>query len=302
MAMLFCRIIGKFVFRFFWMNCINLGIRARIQKGGVEMDQNKNNKVKDFFRKEGFYLVLFVCLCVVATVAAFTIRKNYTAKEESKANNEFTLNVEDNTSEVDSNLSKQNAERVENDDEIALETENNNEEQEVAEQSEETALNETADATVDESEMVSNTNTNVQFSFPMEGEVAVSREFGKMVRTYADETRTEDVSRRGIDVNAAVGTEVLAVAEGKVEEVSSNTTDGTYVVISHANGLKTVYTNLGEDVNVAVGDIVVDGDVIGTVGNTSGIFTSKVCGDVLNVQVQDVNGKDVDPSAYFNFK
>ncbi len=40
------------------------------------MDQNKKNKVKDFFRKEGFYLVLLVCLCVVATVAAFTIRKN----------------------------------------------------------------------------------------------------------------------------------------------------------------------------------------------------------------------------------
>ena len=54
-----------------------------------------------------------------------------------------------------------------------------------------------------------------------------------------------------------------------------------------------------EDVKVAVGDVVSTGTEIGTVGNTSGIFTSKLCGDVLNVQVEDVNGKDVDPSAYF---
>lgn len=44
--------------------------------------------------------------------------------------------------------------------------------------------------------------------------------------------------------------------EGKVEEVSSNTTDGTYVVIAHANGLKTKYANLSEDVKVAAGDTV----------------------------------------------
>ena len=93
--------------------------------------------------------------------------------------------------------------------------------------------------------------------------------------------------------------EQKAAAEGKVEEVSSNTTDGTFVVIAHANGLKTKYANLSEDVKVAVGDVVSAGTEIGTVGNTSGIFTSKLCGDVLNVQVEDVNGKDVDPSAYF---
>ena len=56
------------------------------------MDQNKKNKVKDFFRKEGFYLVLLVCLCVVATIAAFTIKKNSVAKEQNKTSNELSLN------------------------------------------------------------------------------------------------------------------------------------------------------------------------------------------------------------------
>lgn len=277
------------------------------------MDQNKKNKVKDFFRKEGFYLVLFVCLCIVATVAAFTIRRNSVAKEQNKVNNELSLNeVEDNnSSETDSNFNKQNAERVENNDELANSNEESLSEPEVASvddevatnDQEEVAENQTTEITQEEvADVSAGTDTEVVLSLPIDGNVAISRDFGKMIRTYVDETRSEDTSRRGIDINAAVGTVVKSAAEGKVEEVSSNTTDGTYVVIAHANGLKTKYTNLSEEVKVAVGDVVSTGTEIGTVGNTSGIFTSKVCGDVLNVQVQDANGNDVDPSAYFDFK
>lgn len=277
------------------------------------MDQNKKNKVKDFFRKKGFYLVLLVCLCVVATVAAFTIKKNSVAKEQNNTSNELSLNdVQDsNSSEVDSNFNMQNAERVENNDELAEANDNEISQEEVTNEVD-NDTNDTNEAIVSENQnnseqeadvdVSAGTDSNIVLSLPIDGEVAISREFGKMVRTYSDETRSEDTSRRGIDINAAVGTTVKAAAEGKVEEVSSNTTDGTYVVIAHANGLKTKYANLSEDVKVAAGDTVSAGTEIGTVGNSSGIFTSKICGDVLNVQVQDANGKDVDPSAYFEMK
>ena len=277
------------------------------------MDQNKKNKVKDFFRKEGFYLVLLVCLCVVATVAAFTIKKNSVAKEQNNTSNELSLNdVQDsNSSEVDSNFNMQNAERVENNDELAEANDNEISQEEVTNEVD-NDTNDTNEAIVSENQnnseqeadvdVSAGTDSNIVLSLHIDGEVAISREFGKMVRTYSDETRSEDISRRGIDINAAVGTTVKAAAEGKVEEVSSNTTDGTYVVIAHANGLKTKYANLSEDVKVAAGDTVSAGTEIGTVGNSSGIFTSKICGDVLNVQVQDANGKDVDPSAYFEMK
>ena len=277
------------------------------------MDQNKKNKVKDFFRKEGFYLVLLVCLCVVATVAAFTIKKNSVANDQNNTSNELSLNdVQDrNSSEVDSNFNMQNAERVENNDELAEANDNEISQEEVTNEVD-NDTNDTNEAIVSENQnnseqeadvdVSAGTDSNIVLSLPIDGEVAISREFGKMVRTYSDETRSEDISRRGIDINAAVGTTVKAAAEGKVEEVSSNTTDGTYVVIAHANGLKTKYANLSEDVKVAAGDTVSAGTEIGTVGNSSGIFTSKICGDVLNVQVQDANGKDVDPSAYFEMK
>lgn len=270
---------------------------------------DKNNKVKDFFRKEGFYLVLFICLCIVATVAAFTIRKNYTAKEQNQSNNQFTLNTEESTTDESFDFSKkQNAERVENNDVIA---EENNQEPEVAESTDEVAE---VSGTEDEGEVaqveneydyvdVSAGTTEVMFALPIDVNAeAISRKFGTMVRTYEDESRTEDNTRRGIDLNAAAGTVVKAAAEGKVEEVSKNTTDGNYIVISHANGLKTKYANLSDEVYVAVGDTIEAGTEIGTVGNSSGIFTAQICGDVLNLQVQDANGNDVDPEAYFNFQ
>ena len=167
------------------------------------MDQNKKNKVKDFFRKEGFYLVLFVCLCIVATVAAFTIRKNSVAKEQNKVNNELSLNeVEDNnSSETDSNFNKQNAERVENNDELANSNEESLSEPEVASvddevatnDQEEVAENQTTEITQEEvADVSAGTDTEVVLSLPIDGNVAISREFGKMIRTYVDETRSED--------------------------------------------------------------------------------------------------------------
>ena len=74
------------------------------------MNKNKKDKVKDFFRKEGFYLVLFLCLCIIATVAVVTTKRNKSLEESNKAQNEFTLNIDD---KDNSEVKKQNAERVE---------------------------------------------------------------------------------------------------------------------------------------------------------------------------------------------
>ena len=83
--------------------------------------------------------------------------------------------------------------------------------------------------------------------------------------------------------------------------MGSNSEDGNYIVVAHANGLKTKYANLDPEVYVSEGDMVTEGQEIGIIGNSSLVFTSDICGDVLNLQVEDANGKSVDPSSYFNF-
>lgn len=242
------------------------------------MDQNNKNKVKNFFRKEGFYLVLFLCLCLIATVTVVTTRNKNVLKENENNGSEFTLNVDD---ESTSKTEKQNAERVENEEENLLAEEN----EEVVDENEE------------EVNVSSDTATEVIFNNPINGEV--SREY-----TYPrPQVMTDGTSRniRGIDVKAEVGTEVTAAAVGEVKEVSNKTEEGTYVVIAHANGLYTKYTNLAKDTRVNVGDRVTEETVIGTVGETSKIFTTSEFGEHLNIQVYDVNGKDLNPTSYFTF-
>ncbi|MBD7915788.1 M23 family metallopeptidase [Clostridium sp. Sa3CUN1] len=238
------------------------------------MNLNKKDKVKDFFRKDGFYLALFLCLCVIATVAIVTTKKNNSLEENNTAQNEFTLNIDE---QETSEAKKQNAERVEED-----------------------ITNELVEAEEEESDLnvSSGTNTEVIFSNPING--VISRGY-----TYPKpQLMSDGTSRniRGIDISAAIGSEINAAAVGEVKEVSSKVEEGNYVVIAHANGLYTKYTNLSNDIRVNVGDRVTEETVIGTVGNSSMIFTNDQFGEHVSIEVQDASGKDLDPTAYFTFK
>ncbi|MGL5378648.1 peptidoglycan DD-metalloendopeptidase family protein [Clostridium sp.] len=253
------------------------------------MDQNKKNKVKDFFRKEGFYLILFICLCVVATIAVVTTKNNNTKEQANNPEKEFTLNVDEkNTSEAQ----KQNADRVQG--EVEEEVAQAEVEEEVAT---ETATEDEV-AVEEDVNVAAGTTTEVKFINPVDGEIS-------RVYSYPQPKEMKDGTRRnirGIDIGAKVGTEVKAAAVGEVKEVSNKSEEGNYVVIAHANGINTKYCNLSDEILVKVGDKVTEETVIGAVGNSSKIFSNKEFGEHMNLQVQDSNGKDLDPTTYFTYK
>lgn len=243
------------------------------------MDQNRKNKVNDFFRKEGFYLILFLCLCVIATVAVVTTKNTKISEQSNGGKSEFTLNADE---KERSEIQKQNADRVEN---------SNIQENDLAQESQEVASNE------EDVDVSIGTNVEVKFSNPLDGLIA--REY-----TYPKPQNIGNgVSRniRGIDIKASVGTEVKAAAVGEVKEISNKSEEGNYVVIAHANGLYTKYCNLSKDISVNIGDKVTEETVIGTVGDSSIIFKNNEFGEHLNIQVQDSDGKDLDPTTYFTF-
>ena len=51
------------------------------------MDKNYKQRAKRFFKKEGFYIVLFLCICITATVATISFKKSNDLKETSKIEN-----------------------------------------------------------------------------------------------------------------------------------------------------------------------------------------------------------------------
>ncbi len=72
----------------------------------------------------------------------------------------------------------------------------------------------------------------------------------------------------GIDIAAKQGTSVKSSASGIVTmaEVDLYYTGGT-VIIDHGHGISAIYSHL-ETILVSIGDIIIQGDTIGTVGST----------------------------------
>jgi len=92
----------------------------------------------------------------------------------------------------------------------------------------------------------------------------------------------------GIDIGAPHGRNVFAADSGTVLTSTHNASFGNFIVISHGNGMTTLYAHLSTR-SVSVGDTVSRGQVIGRVGST-GIST----GPHLHFEVS-INGVRTNP-------
>ena len=96
---------------------------------------------------------------------------------------------------------------------------------------------------------------------------------------------------RGLDVAAPSGTPIKAAAGGTVTTAGWNNSYGYMVIISHGNGVQTVYAHCSQLLS-SVGQSVAQGQVIGKVGST-GYST----GPHLHFEIR-VNGVLQDPQNY----
>jgi len=71
----------------------------------------------------------------------------------------------------------------------------------------------------------------------------------------------------GLDIVAAPGFPIKAAMDGRVADVGYNTVFGNYVILTHADGLQTLYGHMTA-YSVAKGQRIAQGSVIGKVGST----------------------------------
>ena len=103
----------------------------------------------------------------------------------------------------------------------------------------------------------------------------------------------------GIDISAEEGTAVIAAASGIVENiVLDDKIDGSYITIVHANRVKTTYQFIDVNENLKVGDVVTQGDVIGTV--SAAIGSEFRLGPHLHFEII-IDSEAVDPELYLDF-
>lgn len=98
---------------------------------------------------------------------------------------------------------------------------------------------------------------------------------GKILREYAadqllySETMGDWRTHMGLDFAADIGTAVVAVADGTISDVFYDKLQGITVWIQHADGCTSRYANLDSLETVQKGQKVLQGDVIGAVGETA---------------------------------
>lgn len=120
---------------------------------------------------------------------------------------------------------------------------------------------------------------------PCPGYVGVTCEFG-----YSPITG----SHNGIDLGAGSGTPIYSAGPGTVTYVGWYGTGGNSVIVSHGNGVRTIYMHQSQTA-ASVGQSVDAGTLIGYVGST-GLST----GPHLHFQIE-INGTPVNPRNFFSF-
>jgi len=137
--------------------------------------------------------------------------------------------------------------------------------------------------------------TPIEFAVPVANST-ILKDYSNSALQYS-KTLNQWEAHKAIDFLAEEGTDVYAVLDGTITEVSYTYLMGNIVRLDVGNGLVVVYKSLASDVPVAVGDIVKQGDVIGKVGNTAKSEASD--GAHLHLETW-LNGVNVDPNEYLD--
>ena len=101
------------------------------------------------------------------------------------------------------------------------------------------------------------------------------------------------IQNTGIDYVSEKEFEVISILDGTVVEVKEDETVGNTIEIKHNDGYISIYQSLNK-VNVKKGDIITQGQVIGTSGTNE---LDKEIGNHLHFEIYN-NGQSINPETY----
>ncbi len=224
-------------------------------------DKTLFERVGDFMEGKGFYIVLLVCVTAIGFSSYFLFSSLFTTEPMMQESN--VASVAGNA-QVDVPAQKEKM---------------------PAKSQPKPVVKEEVEETPDEAEAS-------VYTRPVPGEV--SREFSLEVFAY-DATMGDWRVHTGVDIDAPLGTEVLAVTNGTVKAIEEDPLMGTMVIIDHGDGVESIYANLAPNPPVAVGDELTTGAIVGAVGDTA--IAESSMEPHLHFEMKK-DGKAVDPENY----
>jgi len=265
--------------------------------------ENNNDKRNDkrgkkgiyaFLDRQGFYIVLLLCVCIVGVTAFWVTTQE---PDNQYLTEENWRDEEDDYRRPDVTLVEENTEDIEDPDQVVMgnETKEPTNELKIEEKkiNENVSMDNEDDKPQDnKAEPSSNTAVVHNMIMPVEGEIGLPYSADKLVfHATLNQWRTH----KGLDIHAKEGTPVRTVLDGEVIEVITDRLMGIVITVQHDENLLTRYSNLSTGAMVSVGDFVEKGQVISAVGKTS--ITKTEEGPLLHFQVIN-DTKLVDPQLY----
>lgn len=230
------------------------------------MNRNPWTKLGDFVLGKGFYIVLFLCLAAIGISGYYMVRFAGGSQDPAQSvTGTPKVTLPDPVEQSQGEKPQEQQTQKEDPQPVKEPVE------------EETAAPET---TGDET---------VVYTWPVKGEVL--RGFSVETLAY-DQTMGDWRTHSGVDIAAEEGLKVLAPGKGEVTQVYDDPMMGSTVVISHPDGHSSLCANLG-DIQVAVGDRVDTGAIIGVVGG--GAMAESAMPSHLHLEMTAEDGGPVDP-------
>jgi septal ring factor EnvC (AmiA/AmiB activator) len=205
--------------------------------------------LKNYWRKNGFYMVMLTALVVVLGISGVAgYRSGVSDKAEAEKAAEFSQ--AENTPEV-----------LEND-----------EVTDAVKQSDiEAAVSESVAAEAANAAVTETFGDDAKMVWPVEGEIL--KEFS-MDSTIYFETLDQYKCNPALLIKADVNQEVVAAFGGTVESITEDSVNGTMLTVDMGNGYMAVYGQM-QDLNVKEGDSIVKGQAIGNIAQPTKYFTEE---------------------------
>lgn len=272
---------------------------------------------KDFWNRQGFYVILFICVCAIGATAFWTSMDRNEVQMQEEAEDDMVgqepsqdeppeepvqqADASDKADKVDIKIKDVVAdEKTQGAQEQVVSKSQGGKVDHADDKSKATADKPIAVSAAKTEPKVLQTSATVQsqksskvlMQKPADGKIIV--DFALDHLQYS-RTLKEWTTHPGIDIESPLGSQVRAALDGVVESIEEDSLMGIIITIDHGNGLKTRYANLSTKDMVRPSQQVKKGQVISGVGRTA---ISEIL-DPPHVHFEVLkDGKNVDPKNY----
>ncbi|MTI46856.1 M23 family metallopeptidase [Sporosalibacterium faouarense] len=271
---------------------------------------NMKKGLEKIFAKDGFYIILFICICLVGTTAVWVSTNNVKNSQQAQGNENQAVDiVQDPMSEnemikklttlYESSKTKDNQiNDQETKDESSVEVVNIEDTSKSSQTKENTQLQgneaqKTNDSTNKNQSTPANSQSRaVSMTMPLQGTISMDFARDKLVFSKTLEQWT---THNGIDIRAREGSVIRASLDGVVQSIKQDQELGIIITLDHGDGLISRYACVSTDEMVEVGQRISKGDPISGVGKAMGFEVAQ--GPHLHFEVLK-NGEYVDPKQY----